>query len=550
MNRLLIVAASGLIFLSACKTQEIPLTPAQRTEAGYAHSSHITADFLKPVVYTLADDSMRGRDTGSPEEVKAAIYLANNHILNRLQPAGDDSTYFQFYDLATSVTRGYTFKFTTGDITQTMKVDSDNLDPVLVTAGSPGTHQGQIVFAGFGIEDSTLGIRHLDGIDIRGHYVLIFNDIPAAATGWNAQRRFRDLILTRGALGVITISLDSPADFLDNLNMMQRNFGSPTGMRLAYQVRQPRFTYQYYTITPFTASQLLAEGNEQSLRDLHTTLSANPQNFSPRVTTSSLSVDGVTGEETIQSRNVVAVLPGSDPELAHEAVVLMAHYDHVGIGSPDAAGDRLYNGADDNASGTAGLLAIANALVEAKKAGHGPRRSVMFLHVSGEEKGLLGSRYYSDHPTIPIENVVANINVDMVGRIEDKRYESGDTNYVYLIGASLISSRIDSLVRVANSKTTNVFLDPGYNDLNDPQQIYRRSDHWNFGRLGIPFAFFFSGLHADYHQPSDTADKIAYEVLANRLKMIYGLTIEIANDTERPVVDNKAFIERTQASPR
>jgi len=220
------------------------------------------------------------------------------------------------------------------------------------------------------------------------------------------------------------------------------------------------------------------------------------------------------------------------------------------VGAPDATGDRLYNGADDNASGTVGLLAIANALVEAKKAGHGPRRSVMFLHVSGEEKGLLGSRFYSDHPTIPIENIVANINVDMVGRIEDKRYESGDTNYVYLIGASLISSRIDSLVRVANAKTTNLFLDPGLNDLNDPQQIYRRSDHWNFGRLGIPFAFFFSGLHDDYHQPSDTADKIAYEVLANRLKMIYGLTIEIANETERPVVDNKAFIERTQASPR
>jgi Zn-dependent M28 family amino/carboxypeptidase len=259
-------------------------------------------------------------------------------------------------------------------------------------------------------------------------------------------------------------------------------------------------------------------------------------------------VNGETGDESFPGRNVAALLPGSDPALAHEVIVVMAHYDHVGVGAADASGDRIYNGADDNGSGTVGLMALANALSEAKKAGVGPRRSILFLHVTGEEKGLLGSRYYSDNPTVPIANVAAALNIDMIGRIEAKRYESGDTNYVYLIGASLISSKVDSLVRAANDKTTKIFLDPGLNDLNDPQQIYRRSDHWNFGRLGVPFAFFFTGIHDDYHQPSDSPDKITYEAMADRLKMIYGATIELANDTKRPVVDNEAFIQRTRAS--
>jgi Zn-dependent M28 family amino/carboxypeptidase len=332
---------------------------------------------------------------------------------------------------------------------------------------------------------------------------------------------------------------------------MRGGFGEPASLRLPSANAQPRLQLQYFTIQPDMASAILGGGlTEQGVRDLEASLSANPRNFSPRAVSARLSVNAITNDEPFPGRNVAALLPGSDPELAHEVVVLVAHYDHVGVGAADATGDRIYNGADDNGSGTVGLMALANALNEAKKAGVGPRRSVLFLHVTGEEKGLLGSRYYSDNPTIPMANTIANINVDMIGRIEAKRYESGDTNYVYLIGASLISSKVDSLVRAANAKTVNIFLDPGLNDLNDPQQIYRRSDHWNFGRLGVPFAFFFSGLHDDYHLPSDSPDKITYEAMADRLKVIYGATIELANDTERPVVDNEAFIQRTQASPR
>ncbi len=549
MNRILGAAMSGVLLLSACKTQELPLTPAQRTEKGYAFTKSITPEFIRPHIYTLADDSMLGRDTSSPEELIAGRYLADFHNALGLQPAGDNSTYFQTVPFIGSVTRGYTFTFTTPTGTQTLNVSADKADPILVISGSRGLQEGAIVFAGLGIQDTTLGIRHLDGVDVRGNFVLIYNDIPSSVTGWTPNRRFRDLVLTRGAKGVITISSDSATDFALDVDLMRGNFGEPAGLRLPAANAQPRLQLQYYTIQPSLASSILGGGlTEQGVRDLEASLAANPRSFSPRAVSASLSVNGVTGDESFPGRNVAALLPGSDPELAHEVIVLMAHYDHVGVGAPDASGDRIYNGADDNASGTVGLLAIANALNEAKKAGVGPRRSILFLHVTGEEKGLLGSRYYSDNPTVPIANVAAALNVDMIGRIEAKRYESGDTNYVYLIGASLISSKVDSLVRAANDKTTKIFLDPGLNDLNDPQQIYRRSDHWNFGRLGIPFAFFFTGIHDDYHLPGDSPDKITYEAMADRLKMIYGTTIELANDTERPVVDNEAFIQRTRAS--
>lgn len=543
-------ALAGLLLLSACKTVELPLTPAQRTEKGYGYAQMITAERIRPHVYALADDSMGGRDTGSEGEVKAALYLARHHANLGLRPVGDDNTYFQGFDLLANRTDGYEFTFTGAQSSFTLRVDNENSDPILVSAGAPGHHDGDIVFAGLGITDASLGIDHLAGIDVRGKYVLIYGDIPASVTGWNPQRRFRDLILTRGAKGILAISLMDSDEFLETLDLMRKGFQEPDGMRLAYMPQSGRLFFQYYSITPHTASRLTGLANEHAVRQQYADLSVNPAAFSPKPLDTRLSVYGRTGDVTVKSRNVAALLPGSDPDVAHEVVVLMAHYDHVGFGPADESGDRLHNGADDNASGTTALLAIADALVEARKQGVGPRRSVLFLHVSGEEKGLLGSRYYSDHPILPIENTVANINMDMVGRIEAARYATGDTNYVYLIGASLISSRLDSLTSVANAKTANIFLDPKMNDLNDPQQIYRRSDHWNFGRLGVPFVFFFSGLHDDYHRPSDSPDKITYEVMAKRVRLAYGLTLEIANDTVRPQVDNQVFIERTRANPR
>ncbi|GAB5410581.1 MAG: M28 family metallopeptidase [Balneolaceae bacterium] len=250
----------------------------------------------------------------------------------------------------------------------------------------------------------------------------------------------------------------------------------------------------------------------------------------------------------VKTNNVVAFLEGSDPVKKEEVIVLSAHYDHLGISQPDSTGDAIYNGADDNGSGTIALLHIAQAMVAAQKAGAGPKRSVLFLHVSAEELGLLGSRYYSENPIFPIENTVANLNADMIGGRDQQNTESGD--YIYIIGGSIISSDVDSLVNLANQESVNINLSDRYNDLSDPLQLYRRSDHWNFGRLGIPFIFFFSGLHDNYHQPSDEIDKIDFDALTKRSQLIFTTAAKIANADERPEVDNQAFIEITQLEPR
>jgi len=210
----------------------------------------------------------------------------------------------------------------------------------------------------------------------------------------------------------------------------------------------------------------------------------------------------------------------------------------------------IYNGADDNGSGTVGLMAIADALNRARNQGYKPKRSILFLHVSAEEIGLLGSRYYSDHPVIPIENTVASFNADMIGRSDPESIERGETDYVYLIGGEIISSGLDSLVVAANQKSVNMTLDRRYNDLTDPNQFYRRSDHWNFGRLSVPFVFFFTGVHDDYHQPSDTVDKIEFDKYARVVQLIYSSAIKVANYEGRPEVDNQEFIDITNHMPR
>lgn len=250
------------------------------------------------------------------------------------------------------------------------------------------------------------------------------------------------------------------------------------------------------------------------------------------------------GADSVPTKNVVAFLEGTDPVLKNELIVLSAHYDHVGISTPDSTGDTIYNGADDDGSGTVGLLHTAQALAAAKQAGASIKRSILFLHVSGEERGLLGSRYYSDHPIFPIEQTITNLNVDMIGRRDPENIDNPD--YVYIIGGKIISSELQAILEEANEESVNLELSDRYNDLNDPNQFYRRSDHWNFGRLGVPFIFYFNGTHADYHRPSDEVDKIDFEALKKRTQLIFMTTALLANSEDRPTVDNQEFIQRTQ----
>ena len=230
-----------------------------------------------------------------------------------------------------------------------------------------------------------------------------------------------------------------------------------------------------------------------------------------------------------ESENILAFIEGT--EKPDEVLVISAHYDHVGMKNGE-----IYNGADDDGSGTVALLEIAEAFQMAKNAGNGPKRSILFLHVTGEEHGLLGSKYYSENPIFPLANTVVDLNIDMIGRCDPGNCGK---DYVYVIGSEMLSSELKKISEQANKETVNLELNYKYDDPNDTERLYYRSDHYNFAKNGIPVAFYFDGIHADYHKPTDEADKIDYVALQKRTQLVFATAWEIANRKDRIVVDKK-----------
>lgn len=228
------------------------------------------------------------------------------------------------------------------------------------------------------------------------------------------------------------------------------------------------------------------------------------------------------------SENVWAFIEGS--EKPDEILVISAHYDHVGMKNGE-----IYNGADDDGSGTVALLEIAQAFQKAKSEGNGPKRSILFLHVTGEEHGLHGSRFYTENPLFPLANTITDINIDMIGRRDD--FHKNSNNYVYVIGSDYLSSDLYNITEEANKKYVNLKLDYKYNDRKDPNRFYYRSDHYNFAKHNIPSVFLFNGTHEDYHQPGDKPEKIEYDALAKRTQLAFAIAWELANRKDRPVVD-------------
>lgn len=229
------------------------------------------------------------------------------------------------------------------------------------------------------------------------------------------------------------------------------------------------------------------------------------------------------------SENILAFIEGS--EKPEEIVVISGHYDHVGTRN-----GVVYNGADDDGSGTVAVMEIAKAFQAAKKAGNGPKRSILFLHVTGEEHGLFGSEFYTDNPVFPLTNTVVDLNIDMIGRDDP---ENRGKQYVYVIGSEMLSSQLKVINEAANKKTNNLELNYKYDDPNDTERLYYRSDHYNFAKNNVPVAFFFDGIHEDYHKPTDDVEKIDYNLLAKRTQLVFTTAWEIANRPDRIVVDKK-----------
>jgi hypothetical protein len=381
----------------------------------------------------------------------------------------------------------------------------------------------EVIYAGYGIDTDIYS--DYKNIDVKGKTVIIKAGEPKDANGnyitsgttkdtkWSAGRASisskRDAAKQKGAKAVI---------FVDNTLMSQ--YGT------YYQRVAALGTTARISLKSNTPEMIFIMANEKMAKAIH------PEIMDSQVSKSlvaNISCAIKSQSEPVASENVVAFLKGS--EKPDEILVISAHLDHEGIKD-----GKVYNGADDDGSGTVAILEIAQAFKAAADNGDRPKRSILFLHVTGEEKGLLGSKHYTDNdPIFPLKNTVADLNIDMIGRTDPKR--DGDRNYVYLIGSDKLSTDLHNISEAANSTYTNVILDYTYNDKDDPNRFYYRSDHYNFAKNNIPVIFYFNGTHEDYHQPGDTPDKIQYDLLENRTRLVFYTAWEVANREDRIRVD-------------
>lgn len=566
MKNLYIYSILMLLFSAGCSSSHnLRQTDAESLNRKLlSYQNEITPDYLRQQLSVISADSMKGREIGKSGQHQAARYLARQYRKMGLNPGTKSGSFFQSLDLtATQLDSAIyrVFSTQTGDtvLFNRSKSDSQFIAPFTNLYGGTVSLEGSIVFAGFGVNDPDHGVYHLSDMDLKDKWILVFADIPHVINGDTLinpevenHYRFNTILNQKEAAGIILIGDPDSEHYYQIAELQSNRYKKPHRVHLTYlEGEQNTFNHELLMIDPAFAAQLLGLRNgADGIRELKKSLIASIRGFRPQKLDYFLESSPYKHETHISSENVLAYIEGGDPILKDEVVILSAHYDHLGIGRPDSTGDRIYNGADDDGSGTVALLNIARAFRQAQKKGVGPRRSILFLHVTGEEKGLLGSRYYSDHPSIPIHNTVADLNIDMIGRIDTTHQKAGEENYAYIIGSELISSELDSILSVANSESGQITLDKTYNDFNDPNQFYRRSDHWNFGRKDVPFAFFFTGVHKDYHRPSDEIDKIRFGKMTRIVRTIYATAIHLANSDERPKVDNQAFIEMTRMKTR
>ncbi|WP_158551397.1 M28 family peptidase [Rhodohalobacter sp. SW132] len=555
-----------LFILHGCAgTGELQEADEHTLDDFISYSETITPDYLRSHLEVIAHDSLQGRDTGTEGERAAARYIIDQYERLGIATKGTNGTYLQPFMLNAERTDSLVYEVfqveNSDTLVHTRSVVANNSPGDFIRLfGGASPLKGEIIFGGFGVDDTLRGVNHLNPELMMDKWVLIFADFPTVVAGDTLinpaitnNQRVGNLFGEVDAGGVLVVSASESSQFKEAADLNSRLIDQPNNMRLQYlddSSAQGGFPKSYTQVSPELAVEILGLNSTRELFTLRKQIADNITEFEPEATGYHLEYIPYDGTVEIKSNNVIAYIEGSDPSLKDEAIVLLAHYDHIGLSMPDARGDIINNGADDNGSGTVALLAVAEALQNAKNDGFGLDRSVLFLHVSAEEKGLLGSRYYSDHPVIPIDQTVTAFNADMIGRSDPENIEAGTTDYVYLIGGEIISSELDSLVTVSNEKSTNMRLDRKYNDLTDSNQFYRRSDHWNFGRLNVPFVFFFTGVHEDYHAPGDEVDKIEFDKYSRIVQLIYASTVNVANYEKRPEVDNEEFLNITRQMPR
>ncbi len=480
----------------------------------------------------LASDELEGREAGTRGEKLAAAYIAATFTRLGLVPMGDSGTYFQRFRLEQKklgTKHSITVK-SHGGLKTYNRIGED----FYVSPSSAGTEAtGEVIFAGYGITAKEFEYDDYADLDVKGKIVLALGYEPqekdsssifngAKPTRYADSRRKRRIAQEHGAIGLMTVVDWGDHDSVSTLMKRFQRFLEGTTTRIAGAAGDiPAFS-----ISSAIANQMLmplgksVDELQQSIdRDL------KPHAFSISDVEITLHAEGSTNY--VEAQNVVGLISGTDSRLKDETLILSAHYDHLGIGKEG----QIYYGADDDASGTSAVMELAEAF-----ALHPARRSVLCIAFTGEEKGLLGSQYYVDHPVVPLTNTITCLNVDMVGRIDN--HYAPDSNYVFIIGADRLSTDLHKINEQANKETARLKLDYTFNDPNDPNRYYERSDHYNLAQKGIPVIFYTSGDHPDYHKPTDTWDKISFGMMETTVRLIYQTAWILTNRQDRLAIDN------------
>lgn len=497
----------------------------------------ISASQMKTYLSFIASDEMEGRDTPSRGLDTVAKFIAGNLRRWGLKPMGDDGTFFQNITLRRDVLDATQSSARING--QDFKMGEDFL-PLNVASAALS---GPFVFAGSGWVVKGKGLDSYQGIDVKDKVIVVVGlGLPRGITRTDLAggRQGVDWIgpttygQQHGAKGVLVIpdanallSWDQMRQRTQPVRMMPEKFMvQPNAPQLPWLLMSIKMTRALFEGEPADAVAL-ANGAEVAPFDLKT-----DKNGSITVTVKS---------ERPKTQNVVAVWGGRDPALKSEYVALGAHYDHIGVCAPGGP-DSICNGADDDGSGTTALLSIAEALSHAKQR---PKRSILFVWHCGEEKGLWGSRYFTENPTVPLDKIVTQLNIDMIGRTrkEDdtnpRDANLSGPNTVYVIGSKMMSTELGELSESVNKSFLNLTFDYRYDDPGDPNRFFYRSDHYNYARRGIPIIFYFDGVHQDYHQPGDEPQKIDYDKMERIARTVYMTLWEIASRPTRPKIDKQ-----------
>jgi hypothetical protein len=471
-------------------------------------------------LHVLASDEYEGRETGKKGQKMAAEYISARFREAGIPPY-KGNTYYQQYPLNVILPAP-------AEVSINGKKFTGNKDYYNFPGQSEqAIRADSILFLGYGIDEQSYS--DYSGTNTKDKVLMIMSGEPFSkdsisyisgkktASLWTSYYKLKpERARESGASALLIVMEDIETAIKNNKHRLET-----ASMKLELGKKEMPVIY----ISREMADEIL---KKQSIDKISKTIQKNGKPFI-KSTASKVEIKVVNTVQKIEAENVLGYIEGTD--LKNEMIVVTAHYDHLG-----KEGNIVYNGADDDGSGTVAVIELAKTFALAKKEGKGPRRSMLFMAVSGEEKGLLGSSYYVNHPEFPLENTVCDLNIDMIGRLDEKHTKN--PNYIYLIGSDKLSSELHAISEKANKTYTNIELDYTYNDEKDRNRFYYRSDHYNFAKNNIPVIFYFNGVHADYHKETDEVEKIDFNKMENITRLVFFTAWELANRNERIKVDS------------